>query len=56
MDGGRRDTSVDIESKIGLDGPGFQSRQGEKLFSLLKVETGSATHTASHLKGTIPVG
>ena len=53
MDGGRRDTSVDIETKVGLDGPGFQSRQGQKFSSLPKVETDSAAHTASHLKGTI---
>ena len=45
-----RDSSVGIVTRYGWDGPGIESRWGERVTAL--VQTGPGTHSASYTRGT----
>jgi hypothetical protein len=45
-----RDSSVDIATGYGLDGPGIESRWGARFFA--HVQTGPGAHPASYTMGT----
>ena len=46
----RRDTSVGIATRNGLDGPGIESRWGARFSA--PVQTGPGAHPASYTMGT----
>jgi len=45
-----RDSSVGIATRYGLDGPGIESRWGERFSA--SVQTGPGSHPASYTMGT----
>jgi len=47
---GSRDSSVDIATRYGLDGPGIESRWGERFSA--PVQTGPEAHPVSYTMGT----
>ena len=48
-----RDSSVDVQTRYGLDGPGIESRWGGGISAL--VQTGPGAYPASYTLGTVSI-